>query len=127
MVMIELIELLAQIPVTDPAVALAQAMTASAAQASASQQAVVQIAGVIVTTVGTVVLAFIAYKQAVLGRTMESTHQRATETAQSVEKIHVAVNSERTAMTDEIKVLREEIVSLREREVNGLKVKGKSG
>ena len=102
----------ADIPVTDPAVALAAAMAAAAAQTAASQQAMVQIASLLITTIGTLVLAYIGFKQAALSKSLEATHERATETAKSVEKIHVAVNSERTAMTDKIEALHAEILKL---------------
>lgn len=110
--MLHFLLMASDIPITDPAVALAAAMASAAAQAAASQQAIVQIVGLLVTTLGTIVLAFIAYKQAILSKSLEATHQRATQTADSVEKIHVAVNSERTAMNDKIDQLQEVILQL---------------
>jgi len=42
----------------------------------------------------------------------EETKQSAKETAASVEKVHVAVNSERTAMLEQVKTLRDEILEI---------------
>lgn len=43
---------------------------------------------------------------------LQAVKTSAADTATSIEKVHVAVNSERTAMTDEIKKLRNEILEL---------------
>ena len=75
------------------------------------------------TIVGSIFLAKINSKATATHEAAVLTKDATVETAKSVEKIHVAVNSEREKMVNEIRTLRDEILAgakevatLRERE-----------
>ena len=59
-----------------------------------------------------ILLALINKKASQTLKNSEETKQAAVATAGSVEKVHVAVNSERKAMTDEVRALREALQTL---------------
>ena len=96
----------AAIQTVDPAVAIAAAIAAASAQASASTAvtvaiitAVSSVLSLIITTIGGGILAIMA-------------KSKLDSQANGIDKIHTAVNSERTAMIATIEKLRDEILEL---------------
>src|SRR5687767_6305010 len=99
--------------------AAAAANAALAAQQSANMQAIITIVQATLATITTIVTGWLAYKASTFGITLKTvrddvvqTKDAIAQTAASTEKIHVAVNSGRTAMENEISRLRDVVQTM---------------